>query len=83
MSLAELVQHRLRVPGRELLDDLDAEGMRGIGGARLPREGRAVARVAAHLHVHGHAGAERAGRCRLGGLRAAGYAKGDQPTSRQ
>ena len=57
--LAEVVEHLLGQPGGILLDQIgDAErlgrGARAVGA----RQGGAVARIAAHLHVDGHALAE-------------------------
>ena len=57
--LLELVDHGLRRPGRELRLEVDAEGGGGLRGAGLAGERGAVAGVAAHLHVHGEALADR------------------------
>ena len=60
--LLELVDHRLRRPGRELRLELDAKRVGGLLGAGLAGERRAVAGVAAHLHVHHEPFADRIGR---------------------
>ena len=65
---AEVVEHLLRQPGGVLLDQVgDAKrlgrGARAVGA----RQGGAVARIAAHLHVDGHALAERLLRRRRSG----------------
>ena len=57
----ELVDHSLRLPLRELGLQLDSERLGGFLGAGLTGEGRAVAGVAAHLHVHDEALADRVG----------------------
>ena len=57
--LLELVDHGLRRPGRELLLQVDAEGGGGLRGAGLAGKRGAVAGVAAHLHVHDQAFADR------------------------
>ena len=65
--LLELVDHGLRRPGRELLLEVDAERCGGLRGAGLAGERGAVAGIAAHLHVHGDALADRVvgrSRCR-------------------
>ncbi len=62
--LLELADHGLRRPSRELRLDLHTEGFRGFLRARLTRERRPVAWVAAHLHVHHQALADRIGRSR-------------------
>ncbi len=59
--LLELVDHGLRRPGRELRLQLDAESRSGLSGAGLTGERRSVAGVAAHLHVHDQAFADRIG----------------------
>ena len=59
--LLELVDHRLGRPGRELRLQIDAERFGGFLRARLTGERRAVAGVAAHLHVHHQAFADRIG----------------------
>ena len=63
--LLELVDHGFRRPGRELRLEVDAERRRGLRRAGLAGERRAVAGVAAHLHVHHEALAD--GVVRMGG----------------
>ncbi len=57
----ELVDHGFRRPGRELLLQFDAQRRGGLLGAGLAGERGAVAGVAAHLHIHGQALADRVG----------------------
>ena len=56
--LLELVDHGFGRPGGELLLELDAEGLGSLSSTGLARQGGAIAGVAAHLHVHGEAGAD-------------------------
>src|SRR6185437_8498205 len=57
-GLTKLLEHFLRLPGRILLDDLDPESVAGRQRTVRARPSRAIAGVAAHLHVHHHALAE-------------------------
>ena len=66
-GLAELVEHGLAGPGRELLLEVDAERLgRGLGPV-LARQGGAVAGLAAHLEVHHQALAQLLLRLRAAG----------------
>jgi len=60
--LLELLDHRLRRPGGKLRFQFDAQGGGGLSGSRLSSERRAIAGVAAHLHIHDQAFPDRIGR---------------------